>query len=72
MFNIKQFNIEAMTEWNNYVSRAKNSSFLFYREYMDYHSDHFEDYSLLFYIENKLYAILPANRIKNELHSHQG
>ena len=72
MFNIKQFNSEARTEWNYYVSRAKNSSFLFYREYMDYHSDRFEDYSLMFYIENKLYAILPANRINNELHSHQG
>lgn len=72
MFNIKQFNSEVTTEWNNYVSRAKNSSFLFYREYMDYHSDRFEDYSLMFYIENKLYAILPANRVNNELHSHQG
>ena len=26
----------------------------------------------MFYIENKLYAILPANRVNNELHSHQG
>ena len=65
MFSIKQFNSEVTTEWNDYVSRAKNSSFLFYREYMDYHSDRFEDYSLMFYIENKLYAILPANRVNN-------
>lgn len=59
-------------EWNNFVLKAKNSTFLFHRDFMEYHSDRFEDFSLLVYCNHKLAAILPAN-IKNfKIHSHQG
>lgn len=60
------------TAWNNFVKKAKNATFLFHRDFMDYHSDRFQDYSLLVYSDGQLVAILPAN-LKNEvLHSHQG
>ena len=39
---------------------------------MDYHSDRFEDFSLMVYKENKLFAVLPANIVGNTLYSHQG
>lgn len=39
---------------------------------MDYHSDRFEDYSLLVYKDSKLLAVLPANRKENVVYSHQG
>lgn len=39
---------------------------------MNYHQDRFQDYSLMVYKGKKLLAILPANRDKNVLHSHQG
>ncbi|MEG2550576.1 MAG: GNAT family N-acetyltransferase [Erysipelotrichaceae bacterium] len=39
---------------------------------MDYHSDRFEDHSLMIYRKDKLYAILPANRVNDILYSHQG
>lgn len=39
---------------------------------MDYHRDRFEDYSLMVYNDNKLVAILPANRVGDAIHSHQG
>lgn len=39
---------------------------------MDYHKDRFEDHSLLIYRNNKLFGLLPANRQKEGLHSHQG
>jgi hypothetical protein len=39
---------------------------------MDYHSNRFEDYSLLVYKENKIVALLPANIYKDVLYSHQG
>lgn len=59
--------------WNEFVRNAKNSHFFFLRDYMEYHSDRFEDYSLLVFDENKkLISVLPAN-IKNDvLYSHQG
>jgi len=39
---------------------------------MEYHKDRFEDFSLMIYKRNKLFALLPANKVDNELHSHQG
>ncbi|WP_452219845.1 GNAT family N-acetyltransferase [Lacinutrix salivirga] len=39
---------------------------------MDYHSDRFNDFSQMIYKNNKLIAVLPANRIGNTLYSHQG
>lgn len=64
---------ENRDEWNNFVSESRNSTFLFDRNYMDYHSDRFEDSSLLFYnSRNRLLAMLPANRAGDMLYSHQG
>ncbi|MBT8261710.1 MAG: GNAT family N-acetyltransferase [Bacteroidia bacterium] len=39
---------------------------------MDYHSDRFQDFSLLIYKEDLLIALLPANLVDNEVISHQG
>jgi hypothetical protein len=39
---------------------------------MDYHSDKFLDYSLLIYKKDVLISILPANRVDDQLYSHQG
>ena len=39
---------------------------------MEYHSDRFEDYSLLVFEDEKLISIFPANRVENTVFSHQG
>jgi len=39
---------------------------------MEYHSDRFEDFSLMVYDEKKLVAVLPANRVGETVYSHQG
>ena len=39
---------------------------------MDYHNDRFEDFSLMVYKEEKLYAVLPANKKGETVYSHQG
>lgn len=39
---------------------------------MDYHSDRFQDFSLMVYKNEKLIAVLPANKVDNSLYSHQG
>lgn len=59
-------------QWDNFVSSSKNGTFLLYRDFMDYHADRFDDHSLLFYKEDCLLAILPANRVEQTLFSHQG
>ncbi len=58
--------------WNTFVSEAKNATFLFHRNFVEYHSDRFEDFSLMVFEEKKIVAILPANRVGYEIFSHQG
>ncbi|HSD14557.1 MAG TPA: hypothetical protein VLB74_07905 [Flavobacterium sp.] len=58
--------------WNDFINQAKNATFLFHRDFMGYHSDRFEDFSLLVFSDDKLIAVLPANKTKNEVYSHQG
>ena len=49
MFEIIKYTPEYRQQWDAYVAKARNATFLFYRNYMDYHSDRFKDYSLLFF-----------------------
>ena len=42
------------------------------RDYMDYHSDRFTDFSLMFYEKDKLIAVMPASLHGVELRSHGG
>ena len=72
MFEIRRYTAEDKTLWDQYVSTARNATFLFYRDYMDYHADRFHDFSLLFYKGQRLYAILPAHREATALCSHFG
>ncbi len=58
--------------WDDFVSKSKNGSFLFYRDYMEYHSGRFLDSSLLFFEEDVLIAVMPANVSGRVLHSHGG
>ncbi|WP_439151677.1 FemAB family protein [Winogradskyella sp.] len=58
--------------WNSFVAEAKNTTFLFHRNFMDYHKDRFNDHSLLIFHNHELIAVLPANKVGKELHSHQG
>lgn len=39
---------------------------------MEYHSDRFDDFSLLIFKDTKLIGLLPANRVGNIVYSHQG
>jgi hypothetical protein len=59
-------------QWNSFVHQAKNATFLFLRDFMEYHQDRFEEYSLLVFYGEKLVAILPANRVGATVFSHQG
>lgn len=39
---------------------------------MEYHAERFEDFSLMVFDDEKLIAVLPANKIADEVFSHQG
>lgn len=61
------------SQWDEFVNGSKNGTFLHFRDYMDYHSNRFDDFSLMCVDDkNNLIAVLPANRSGNTLYSHQG
>jgi len=58
--------------WNSFIGQAKNATFLFHRDFMEYHNDRFRDFSLIVMDGEKWIAVLPANIVDNEVFSHQG
>lgn len=71
--NILKYTKENRHIWNDFVKNSKNGHFFFQRDYMEYHSDRFKDFSLMVFDgNNKLITILPANIEDNILYSHQG
>lgn len=58
--------------WDDFVRQSKNGVFLFYRDYLEYHADRFSDFSLLFFQDDKLVALMPANRVDDTVVSHGG
>lgn len=71
-FKLQRYSHLDASTWNDFISTSKNSTFLFHRDFMDYHKECFEDFSLMIFNKDKLVALLPANRVGDELHSHQG
>ena len=72
MFDIIRYTPGRKDEWNTFVAGSKNGTFLFNRNYMDYHSDRFEDFSLMFYLQGRLYGLIPANKKGDIFQSHMG
>lgn len=58
--------------WDSFVGQARNASFLFLRDYMDYHADRFTDHSLIIRADGAVVALLPANIEGQTLYSHAG
>lgn len=76
--DIKAVRYEAIFQpvWDEYVRKARQSSFLFERSFMDYHADRFTDASLIVRnAKNKILALLPACESRKEekcIESHGG
>ena len=81
MITVTRYTPQNHQTWNEFVKQSRQGTFLFDRNYMDYHQDRFHDHSLMIYYKDKLYALLPANEVvsasnneipQKELVSHQG
>ena len=71
-YSVKQYQKSDYANWNAFIGQAKNATFLFHRDFMEYHKDRFEDFSLMFFNNKKLVAVLPANKVETTVYSHQG
>lgn len=72
MIELVKYKTQNKQEWDSFLDISKISTFLFKRDFMEYHSDRFVDCSFLIYIKSKLKAILPGNIFNNSYFSHQG
>lgn len=68
---ITPYKQEYYTLWNEFVAES-DTAFLFNRDFMEYHKDRFEDFSLLVFDNDNLIAIVPAHKKDSELYSHWG
>ncbi len=69
---IIRYENQLKNNWNCFVNEAKNGCFLFQRDFMEYHSDRFSDFSLMFFLDDELVALLPACKIDTVCYSHKG
>jgi hypothetical protein len=69
---IKLYTPELKNVWDDFVSKSKNGTFLFYRDFIEYHGDRFNDYSLLFYNDDVLFALMPGHISDKIYYSHRG
>jgi hypothetical protein len=72
MIELRKYSINLKKDWDDLIRSSRIDSFLFFRDYMDYHSNRFEDLSFFIYRKSKLVAVLPGNLVGNTYYSHQG
>lgn len=71
-YTVRRYQENDYAQWNAFISQSKNATFLFHRDFMEYHQDRFVDYSLIISDGSKWIAVLPANVVGSEIFSHQG
>ena len=70
---VKDYSAEDRSAWDAFVAQSNNGTFLFQRDYMDYHADRFPDASLVARdADGTIRALLPATRRGHDLISHDG
>lgn len=69
---IKRYACGQADEWDRFVERSRNGTFLHKRGYMEYHADRFDDHSLMFYNCGELIAAMPAHIKERAFCSHNG
>ena len=71
-YTIRHYSPDDSAIWNAFISTAKNATFLFHRDFMEYHKDRFQDFSLMVFEDSNLISVLPANQVEDAVFSHQG
>lgn len=71
-YSVQQYEDKDYQQWNAFIGKAKNATFLFHRDFIEYHKNNFQDNSLLIFEADRCVALLPANRVGSTIFSHQG
>lgn len=71
-WELRRYGEADRSAWNDFTQQARQASFLFLRDYMDYEVERFADHSLMAYRRGRLEALLPACLQGDALCSHNG
>lgn len=71
-YTVKKYESVDYEHWNAFIGKAKNATFLFHRDFMEYHNDRFLDCSLIVLDDEKWVAVLPAHQVEDVVFSHNG
>src|SRR5262245_21858921 len=73
MFSFRRYTAADRELCDQFIRKSKNGTFLFMRDYLDYHRDRFADVSAIATgPSGQIVAMFPANRIALRLVSHGG
>ena len=72
MIEVIRYDENKRADWNKFVSTQSNNLFTFHRDYLDYHRERFNDFSLMIYKNKKICAVFPAHISDQEFVSHDG
>jgi Acetyltransferase (GNAT) domain len=69
---LELFDSSKEAAWNRFVTESSNGTFLLNRQFMDYHSDRFNDASLIVMDGSDIVGLLPASIHDRTVSSHAG
>ena len=73
MYDVRRYTASERKVWDEFVGRSKNGTFLFMRDYMDYHHERFADCSAIVADPSgQPVALFPANLAGDRVISHGG
>jgi Acetyltransferase (GNAT) domain len=70
--NLQFYDSSNEAAWNRFVADSSNGTFLLNRQFMDYHSDRFQDASLIIRDGVEIVGLLPASIHNQTVSSHAG
>jgi len=72
MFEIIKYSPDLKKKWDDFVKSVRNRTFLFLRDYMEYHADRYTDCSYVFLKKGNIVSVLPGNLYGKFFYTHDG
>jgi len=69
---VQQYHDDHKLAWDTFCEVSNADTFLFQRDFMEYHKERFQDFSLLVLEDDTIVSILPAHLENNKVCSHRG
>ncbi len=72
MIETIKYSKDKKEKWDVFVASSDIPIFMFYRDYIDYHKERFNDHSLIIFKKGKIIALIPGHLKDNCYYSHMG